>query len=117
MGISGYPLHICIVCDSKFVRSVNDMCFVDEVVYGTCSECIERKDHDIVDETYDPIKVIGRKTFSKDKKEPEPKVVVLTQEDSINVSKWLTATSMMIETEHRTPYSNSEYKTSEKLLR
>jgi len=43
------------------------------------------------------------------------RTVELTDEDIINVKKWLTATSMMIQAKLRTPYSESELKTSQKL--
>lgn len=45
------------------------------------------------------------------------KVVTLTEEDMLNVRKWLTATSMMIEAKLRTPYTKSEYDTAEKLTK
>jgi hypothetical protein len=41
----------------------------------------------------------------------------LTEEDKLNVKKWLTATSMMIEAKLRTPYSQSELDTAEKLTK
>jgi len=41
----------------------------------------------------------------------------ITKEDIINVGKWVTATSMMIEAKLRTPYSQSELDTYEKLER
>ncbi len=37
--------------------------------------------------------------------------VEVTREDVMNISKWMTATSMMIEGKLRTPYSDSEYST------
>jgi len=43
------------------------------------------------------------------------KVVELTEEDILNIRKWLTATSMMIQAKLRTPYSESELETSQKL--
>ena len=45
------------------------------------------------------------------------KTVDLTEEDMLNVRKWLTATSMMIEAKLRTPYSQSELNTGEKLTK
>lgn len=45
------------------------------------------------------------------------KTIELTDEDLMNVSKWLTAASMMVEAHIRTPFSASEIKTSEKLRR
>lgn len=39
----------------------------------------------------------------------------LTKEDYLNIRKWLTATSMMIEARLRTPYSDSEIATGDKL--
>lgn len=42
--------------------------------------------------------------------------VELTEEDVMNIRKWLTATSMMIEAKLRTNYSDSERKTSDKIL-
>lgn len=44
-------------------------------------------------------------------------LVYFTEEDLLNVQKWQTATSMMIEGKMRTPYSDSEHKTGEKLKR
>lgn len=41
----------------------------------------------------------------------------ITKEDRINISKWLTSTSMMIEAKLRTPYSQSELDTWEKIKR
>jgi len=40
--------------------------------------------------------------------------VEMTKEDVTNISKWMTATSMMIEAKLRTPYSDSEYATWKK---
>jgi len=40
--------------------------------------------------------------------------VELTREDIMNISKWMTATSMMIEARLRTPYSESEHDTWKK---
>lgn len=40
---------------------------------------------------------------------------VLTKEDHLNIQKWQTATTMVIQTKMRTPYSQSELDTSEKL--
>lgn len=37
-----------------------------------------------------------------------------TKEDAMNISKWMTATSMMIEAGLRIPYSQSEYDTWKK---
>jgi len=45
------------------------------------------------------------------------KTVTLTEEDQMNVRKWLTAASIMIEAKVRTPFSDSEHKTAEKLTR
>lgn len=39
----------------------------------------------------------------------------LTKEDFVNIRKWMTATSMMIEAKMRTPYSDSELSTGRKL--
>ena len=39
----------------------------------------------------------------------------LTKEDFLNIRKWVTATSMMIEAKLRTPYSDSELATIRKL--
>ena len=39
----------------------------------------------------------------------------LTKEDFMNIRKWMTATSMMIEARMRTPYSDSETATGDKL--
>ena len=39
----------------------------------------------------------------------------LNKEDCASVRKWLTATSMMIEAKLRTPYSESELKTWDKI--
>lgn len=45
------------------------------------------------------------------------KLPEFTEEDLLNVQKWQTATSMMIEGKMRTPYSNEEYETGDKLKR
>ena len=45
------------------------------------------------------------------------KTVELTDEDLGNVAKWITAASIMIEAKVRTPFSESELKTAEKLRR
>jgi len=37
--------------------------------------------------------------------------VEVTREDVMNISKWMTATTMMIEARMRTPYSESEHNT------
>ncbi len=37
--------------------------------------------------------------------------VEVTREDVLNISKWMTATTMMIEARMRTPYSESEHNT------
>ena len=44
------------------------------------------------------------------------KPFVLSKEDHLNIQKWQTATSMMIQTKMRTPYSQSEHDTSNKLM-
>jgi ribosomal protein S13 len=49
--------------------------------------------------------------------ERKPKLIELTDEDLMNVSKWITATSIMVEAKVRTPFSESEIKTAEKLRR
>jgi hypothetical protein len=41
----------------------------------------------------------------------------LTKEDIMNIRKWITATTMMIEAKLRTPYSDSEFETIDKLHR
>jgi len=41
----------------------------------------------------------------------------LTAEDLLNIQKWQTATSIMIEANMRTPYSDSEHETAEKIKR
>ena len=40
--------------------------------------------------------------------------ITVSKEDAMNISKWMTATSMMIEARLRTPYSQSELDTWEK---
>jgi len=45
------------------------------------------------------------------------KIIELTDEDLLNVAQWITATSIMIEAKVRTPFSESELKTAEKLRR
>jgi len=41
--------------------------------------------------------------------------VEITEEDRINISKWMTATSMMIQAKLRTPLSDSERETFDKI--
>ena len=45
------------------------------------------------------------------------RTVELTAEDELNVKKWLTAVSIMVEAKVRTPMTDSEHKTAEKLIR
>lgn len=45
------------------------------------------------------------------------KIVELTEEDQLNVKKWLTAVSIMVEAGVRVPMSDSEHSTAEKLIR
>ena len=45
------------------------------------------------------------------------KLIELTDEDLLNIAKWITATSIMVEAKVRTPFSDSELKTAEKLRR
>jgi hypothetical protein len=45
------------------------------------------------------------------------KTIELTDEDLLNISKWIAATSMMVEAGIRTKFSDSEIKTAEKLRR
>ena len=40
--------------------------------------------------------------------------IEITREDVTNISKWMTATSMMIEAKIRTPFSQSEHDTWKK---
>jgi len=40
--------------------------------------------------------------------------VEITKEDAMNISKWITATNMMVEAKLRTPLSQSEIDTWEK---
>ena len=40
---------------------------------------------------------------------------MLTKEDFLNIDKWITAASMMIDAKLRTPYTESEYETFRKL--
>ena len=60
------------------------------------------------------VSLVGRQRVLLDLAE---KQVTLTDEDQLNVKKWLTATSMMIEAKFRTPYSQSELDTAEKLTK
>jgi hypothetical protein len=55
----------------------------------------------------------GETKMSKEK----TKLIELTDEDLLNVAKWLTAASIMVEAKIRTPFSDSELKTAEKLRR
>ena len=41
----------------------------------------------------------------------------LTKEDFLNIRKWITATSMLIEAKVRTPYSDSENVTWDKIMK
>ena len=45
------------------------------------------------------------------------KTVTLTDEDIMNIKKWLAATSMMVEAKLRTPFSQSEIATSDKVTK
>lgn len=65
MGISGSVLAKCKVCGSIFVWNMEDWPFVDTEIIGTCDDCFDKKDHDIMDESYDPIRVVGRITFTE----------------------------------------------------
>lgn len=40
--------------------------------------------------------------------------IEITEEDRMNILKWITAASIMIEAKVRTPFSESELKTGEK---
>lgn len=42
-------------------------------------------------------------------------IVELTEEDCLNILKWWTGTSMMVEAKMRTPFSDSEHETISKI--
>lgn len=42
-------------------------------------------------------------------------MIELSKEDCLNISKWVTATSIMIQGKLRTPYSQSELDTYDKI--
>lgn len=64
--ISGWLIARCKICGTKYNWFIDEAWpFVNSEFVGTCSDCINEIDHDIIDETYDPIKVIGRKVFPK----------------------------------------------------
>lgn len=66
-NISGFCLAKCKECSCVLYWYVNSMPFVDSQFIGTCSNCVQEKDHDCVNEQYDPIKILGRKVFSRSK--------------------------------------------------
>ena len=74
MPISGWLEAKCKNCKCRFNWFINDSWpFVDSEIIGTCTNCIEEKDHDCIDElTLDADgdrMIIGRKEFKKgDKK-------------------------------------------------
>jgi len=66
MGISGCIPATCKICGSRYVWHMDNFPFTDAEIIGTCSECFEKTDHDIIDEYQgDYGEVIGRKTFNK----------------------------------------------------
>lgn len=42
-------------------------------------------------------------------------MIEITEDDYTNIMKWVTATSMMVEAKLRTPFSDSERKTMDKI--
>jgi len=65
-SISGFVLAKCKVCGSIFDWQMENWPFVDiEEITGTCDDCLNKKDHDIMDERYDPIRVVGKITFTE----------------------------------------------------
>ena len=68
-NISGHLYATCKVCTSIFSCHVDSMPFPDSEFIGTCRECILQEEHDIVDESYKPMKIIGKIYFRKHNKE------------------------------------------------
>lgn len=62
--ISGCISATCKECGNKYIWHMNNFPFVDAEIIGTCDDCFEKVDHDVVDEFQGVNgKVIGRKTF------------------------------------------------------
>ena len=64
-SISGSVLVKCKVCGSIFYWSMDNWPFVDTEIIGTCDDCLNEKNHDIIDESYYPIRVVGKITFTE----------------------------------------------------
>ena len=66
MGLSGIFIAICKICGSKLEWHLRDVPFVDAEIKGTCHDCLNKIDHEIIDERYMPTLAIGNIEFRKD---------------------------------------------------
>ena len=69
MSISGSLEAKCKVCGTVFSWSMNNFPFIDAEIVGTCSECFEKKNHNvyhenILNENNCP-EIIGKIVFDK----------------------------------------------------
>ena len=48
--ISGSIEAKCKICGSRFVWHMGNFPFTDAEIIGTCDECFDKKDHEVIDE-------------------------------------------------------------------
>ena len=69
-SISGCIEAKCTKCKCRFVWHMDNQPFVGSKIIGICSNCLNEKDHDCVDEFQGEYgEVIGRKEFAKSQQE------------------------------------------------
>lgn len=66
MGLSGMFIATCKICGSKFEWHLKDVPFINAEIEGTCHECLNKIDHEIIDERYMPTLAIGTIEFRED---------------------------------------------------